>query len=78
MSTAKVIQSGDHQVVELPPGIHLAGDIVEVRQTGDTVLLLPVPKPWKELVNSLSQFSEDFMEQGRTQPPQRERADLFQ
>jgi antitoxin VapB len=57
--------------------VRLKGEVVEVRRTGDSVLLIPFPEPWRALVESLGQFSEDFMEEGRLQPPAQERADVF-
>jgi antitoxin VapB len=39
------------------------------------VVLLPKDDPWAPLINSLNQFSDDFM-QTRDQPPQNKRDSL--
>jgi len=63
MKTATVVTNPDGQVVHLPAGIHLEGDEVFVKQVRQSVVLVPKQgNPWQPLLDSLDQFSDDYME----------------
>jgi antitoxin VapB len=73
MKTATVVTENDGQIVRLPADIHLEGDEVQVKQIGQSVVLTPIPvSPWQPLLDSLDQFSDDFMEE-RSQPVDQKR-----
>jgi antitoxin VapB len=56
----------------------LEGGEVEVRQIGRSVVLIPMQtNPWQPLLDSLDQFSDDFMEQ-RCQPVDQKREVIFE
>jgi antitoxin VapB len=61
MRTAKLFTNGDGQVVVLPREFHFQGDEVLIKKSGNAVVLLPMEKSWDSLVDSLGQFSRDFM-----------------
>ena len=63
MSTAEVVDNGDHQTVVLPPEIRLKGPVVLVRKSGNTVLLIPTPsdEDWARMKSSIGKASDDFM-----------------
>lgn len=73
MKTAKVFKSGNSQAVRIPKEFHLDGNEVEIRKQGGSVILRPMKKSWAALIESLRKFSDDFMTQGRRQPPPQER-----
>lgn len=77
METAKLFQNGKSQAVRLPKQFRFRGDRVFIKRLGDAVILLPLDDPWQVLIESLSQFSEDFMEH-REQPTQAPRTEMFQ
>jgi len=68
MKTAKLFQNGNSQAVRLPKEFRFGGDRVYIKRVGDAIVLLPFPATWKPLLDSLSMFSTDFMEE-RIQPP---------
>jgi len=68
MKTAKLFKNGQSQAVRLPKDFRFDGQEVYVRKVGKTIVLIPKSDPWESLFQSLSQFSEDFMEE-RNQPP---------
>lgn len=76
MKTAKLFQNGQSQAVRLPKEFRFEGDEVIIKRSGNAVILLPAQQSWDVLVNSLSQFSDDFMSD-RAQPAQQVREDLF-
>ena len=76
METAKLFQNGKSQAVRLPKEYRFRSDRVYIKRVGEAVVLLPYQAPWKTLVDSLSQFSEDFMTE-RNQPAAQEREDAF-
>ena len=77
MKTATVVTQTDGQIVRLPVDIHLEGDEVLVKQIGQSVVLVPKQgNPWQPLLDSLDQFSDDFMEE-RSQPMDQKRGAMF-
>jgi antitoxin VapB len=76
METAKLFQNGKSQAVRLPKEFRFKSDRVYLKRMGNAVILLPYGAPWQSLVDSLSLFSTDFMQE-RTQPPTLEREAVF-
>ena len=75
MQTAKLFKNGQSQAVRLPNEFRFEGDEVFVRKLGNTVILLPMDDPWRVLIDSLGEFSEDYLEE-RDQPAGQRRDDL--
>ena len=75
--TAKIFQSGNSQAVRIPKEFQLEGTEVEIERRGDSLVLRPKRKSWKPLLESLKQFTDDFMESGREQPDEQEREKVF-
>jgi antitoxin VapB len=62
MKTAKIFINGRSQAVRLPKEFRFSGDDVFIKKIGKMVILYPKDDPWAPLVNSLDQFTDDFME----------------
>jgi len=75
MQTAKIFINGRSQAVRLPKEFRFSGKDVFIKKIGKMVVLLPKDDPWSALVNSLDQFSDDFMDT-RDQPNQETRENL--
>ena len=75
MQTAKLFLNGRSQAVRLPKDYRFSGDDVFIKKIGKMVILLPKNDPWSPLLNSLDQFTDDFME-SRDQPEQTSREQL--
>ena len=73
METAKIFKNGRSQAVRLPKECRLDGEEVFVKRYSDMVLLIPKKSRWAPLVNSLDEFTEDFIAEGRKQPPPQKR-----
>ena len=69
MQTAKIFINGRSQAVRLPKDLRFTGKDVFIKKIGKIVILLPKDDPWSSLVNSLDQFTDDFMD-ARDQPIQ--------
>ncbi len=68
MKTAEVKTEGSIQSVSLPEDCHIEGTEVFVKRVGRSLLLIPHDiDPWQLFTESLSQFTDDFMED-REQP----------
>ena len=76
MMTAKLFQNGQSQAVRLPKAFQLPGTEVYIKKVGNAIVLLPMDQPWDTLWESLTHFSEDFMDE-RDQPPVQPRDDTF-
>jgi antitoxin VapB len=77
MKSAKVFKSGNSQAVRIPKEFHLEGDSVEIRRKGGSLVLRPKKQSWAPLIDSLEKFTDDFMEDGRLQPPVQPRGRAF-
>ncbi len=75
MKTAKIFTNGRSQAVRLPKDYRFTGDDVFIKKIGKIVVLFPRDDPWSSLVNSLDQFTDDFMID-RDQPDQDSRQNL--
>ena len=75
MKTAKLFRNGQSQAVRLPREFRFEGDFVYVKKSGNAVVLLPANGIWASLVESLDEFSDDFMAD-RNQPKAQERETL--
>lgn len=71
MKTAKIFKNGDSQAVRLPKEFRFAGNEVLIKKVGDAVVLLPKARSWRALIESLSKFPSDFMDE-RQQPSEAE------
>jgi antitoxin VapB len=76
MRTAKLFQNGQSQAVRLPKEFRFEGEKVFIKKCGKATILFPVKNPWQSLFDSISKFSDDFMDT-REQPKQQEREDIF-
>lgn len=77
METAKLFKNGQSQAVRLPKVYRFEGTQVFIKKVGNAVVLLPYEAPWQTLIESLDEFSDDFMAT-RAQPEQQEREDPFE
>ena len=72
MQTAKLFSNGRSQAVRLPKEFRFTGDDVYIKGYQGIVMLLPKDSPWSSLVDSLDQFTSDFMDD-RSQPQEQQR-----
>ena len=76
METIKLTTDGNSQVVVLPEQFRLAGSEVYIKKMGNAIVLISKDDPWRSLIDSVDQFSDDFMET-REQPSLQTREELF-
>ncbi|MBX9257705.1 AbrB/MazE/SpoVT family DNA-binding domain-containing protein [Desmonostoc muscorum CCALA 125] len=67
MNTAKLTTDGTHQIVILPEDFQLTGTEVYIKKIGNAIVLIAKDNPWESLIDSLDNFSDDFMT-SRDQP----------
>ena len=67
MKIAKLFMNGQSQAVRLPKEFRFDGDEVFIKRVGSSVVLLPEKNSWGALVDSLGQFTPEFMAK-REQP----------
>lgn len=73
MMIAKLIESGQDQLVLLPDEYRFVGDEVAISKIGEAVILLPHNGKWLNFLSSPELFSPDFLQDGREQPSMQER-----
>lgn len=74
MVCTKVFISGNSQAVRIPKEFHIDFSELFIKKIGSSIILTPKESNWENLERSLSEFSDDFMIEGRTQPAMQERA----
>ena len=75
MKTAKIFQNGQSQAVRLPKEFRFKDEYVYIKKEGNIVMLIPARLSWDSLLDSLEEFSDDFMAE-RKQPKHQKRAAL--
>ena len=73
MVCTKVFISGNSQAVRIPKEFHIDFSELFIKKIGSSIILTPKESNWENLERSLSEFSDDFMIKGRTQPAMQER-----
>ncbi|NLC92617.1 MAG: AbrB/MazE/SpoVT family DNA-binding domain-containing protein [Treponema sp.] len=68
MVSTKVFTSGNSQAVRIPKEFHIDYSDLYIKKIGSTIILFPQENQWENLERSLSEFSDDFMNEGRNQP----------
>lgn len=76
MMTAKVFENGRSQAVRLPKEFRFTDSEVAVNKVGNIVMLMPLDSKWTSFVQAVDMFSDDFMENGRTDQPVQKREEL--
>ena len=68
MQTAKVFQNGRSQAIRLPKDFRVEVDEVYLKKTAEGFLVIP-RDPWEVFLEGAGELSDDFMADGRHQPP---------
>ena len=69
MGTAKIFKSGNSQAVRLPKEFQFDVSEVDIFRRNGEVILRKKPQNLARVFELLSEISDDFMEDGRQQPP---------
>ena len=65
METAKIFENGRSQAVRIPKQYRLPEGEVLVQRIGNSLVLTPKDKAAENFIESLSEFTDDFMSEGR-------------
>ena len=71
--TTTVFTNGQSQAIRIPKEFRVNGKTVYIKKVGNCLMIIPIEDPWKLFHESLHEFSDDFMKDGREQPPMQER-----
>lgn len=66
MDTAKIFENGGSQAVRLPKKYRFDSGEVIISRLGSAVLLIPKEAAYETFLKGLDTFSDDFMEDGRS------------
>ncbi len=73
MICTKVFTSGNSQAVRIPKEFHIDCKELFIKKIGTSIVLIPKVKPWENLQKSFTEFTDDFMSDGRNQPELQQR-----
>lgn len=68
MTLTKVFTSESGQAVLIPKEFHIDAGELYIKKVGSSIILTPQKSRWENLEQSLEEFSDDFMAEGRAQP----------
>ncbi|MEE9426403.1 MAG: type II toxin-antitoxin system VapB family antitoxin [Methylococcales bacterium] len=71
--TTRVFKSGNSQAVRIPKEFQFDVKELEIFQRGDEVILRKKRDNLSDVIDIFAAFSDDFMEEGRDDPPPQER-----
>jgi antitoxin VapB len=73
MLTTKVFKSGNSQAIRIPKEYQIDGEELYINKIGNTIVIFPKNDPWELFKKSLTDFSDDYLADGRNQPEMQER-----
>ena len=76
MAKAKIFKSGNSQAVRLPKEFRFNVKEVEILRRGDEVILRRPKRSLAHAFRALASLPEDFMAEGRSDPPPEDREGL--
>lgn len=76
MTTTRVFKSGNSQAVRLPREFQFDVDEVEILRRGDEIILRKKPATLAAAFELLASLPDDFMADGRHNPPPQARDEL--
>ena len=76
MDTAKIFRSGNSQAVRLPKAYQFDVSEVQIFRRGDEIVLKRKPQNLAKAFELMTGMSDDFMDDGRCQPPTQDRDPL--
>lgn len=76
MTTTKVFQSGNSQAVRIPREFQFEVTEVEIERHGDEIVLRPLARNLSAAFAALSDMPEDYLSEGRQDPPPQSRESL--
>jgi len=76
MLSSKVFTSGNSQAIRLPKEYQVDDKEMFIQKIGNTIILFPKKNPWESFEKSLTDFTDDFMKEGRKQPELQKRDGL--
>jgi antitoxin VapB len=76
MDIAKVFKSGNSQAVRLPKAYQFDTTEVHIFRRGDEIILKRKPQNLAKAFELLTGMSDDFMQNGRSQPSPQDREPL--
>ncbi len=63
------------QMIKIPDSFRIDDDKVYLKKVGNSLFIIPFHDPWRGMIESTDQFSNDFMND-RQQPPEQLRESL--
>jgi antitoxin VapB len=62
-----LIKNNGYQEVNIPQNFNIDDDKVYIKKVGNVIYLIPFHNPWMNLIDSITSFTPDYME-NREQP----------
>ena len=68
MLSTKTFMSGNSQAIRIPKEYQIAENELLINKIGNTIIIFPKNDPWELFKQGLTEFSDDYFEEGRNQP----------
>lgn len=70
-----ILESAGSQSIQIPENFKIDDDKVYLKKVGNTLFVIPFHSPWENLIDSVDNFTPDFMNE-REQPAEQKRETL--
>ncbi|MBK6976266.1 MAG: AbrB/MazE/SpoVT family DNA-binding domain-containing protein [Cytophagaceae bacterium] len=61
IASIKISKIGGNQTLSIPEEMKFSDDKVFLKKVGNTILIIPYHDAWKNLIEGVNGFSDDFM-----------------
>ena len=73
--TIEITNLSNYQEIKIPDNYKIEDNKAFIKKVGNVLYIIPYHNPWQQLIDSLDNFSDDFMET-RNQPDNQDREPL--
>ena len=70
--TVEIVTNSGLQGIAIPEGMEIDDNKVYLKRVGNSLFVIPFHEPWRNMIDSVDIFTEDFME-SRHQPDGQDR-----
>lgn len=71
MTIERINEDKGIQTIKIPKEMKIDDDKVYLKKVGNSLYLIPYSDPWRSLIDSLDDFTEDYLEERNQSSEQR-------
>jgi antitoxin VapB len=76
MTTTHINKNDKLQTITIPEEMKIDDDKVYLKKVGNAILIIPFHNPWYNMIESIDNFSDDYLSEERSQLSNTNRTEL--